>query len=119
MSDFKYESTNPVIPTSSPAISLADSAFEITSVRFLVPMRVILDFSGTPRELDANIDYVNKQIFIDGKLAGPEFHQKLFAYLSVVTSPGDANYQASEEIHEEAWQAKRAQEEHFNQQTGA
>jgi hypothetical protein len=98
MSDFHFETSQPVFPKAQKE-HIGD--WKVDSIQFLVPVKI--KTSGVKEIVyDAHIDCVNKEVYVDGRLAGEEFHEKVFGYLHGVTNTLDQDFQASPEIYEQA-----------------
>lgn len=113
MSDFKYETDKPIVSKRT----ISTDEMTIKSVRFMVPVMIEVELDGVTHTLqDSSIDYVNRKVYIGNKPAGQKLADKIFAF---VTPPvPDYQYQASDEVYEQASKAHEEFRELYKENVG-
>ena len=101
--------------------SFKEVEFEVKDVQFLVPIKVDLEANDVKKTLIADIDLVNRKVFIsDEPYNNEQIHKKILDFLNKKNTLPENHYEAKAKTYEEIDRAKSEQEiieHHMNKES--
>ena len=95
-----------------------EGKIEIKQVQFLVPIRVVYTVDGVEMVAEGNANIATQQVFLDRSQEHPWVAEMVFPFLRNANTLPEDNFEAGEEVYEQADRAQGEYQQAHKQHVG-